>query len=309
MENIDISIISINYNNNTLTSNFIKSVIEFTPESISIEFIIVDNNSEVRDYELLKTKLTSISANIILIPSNINLGFGGGNMLGTQKAKGKYLAYINNDIVFTKDCFSSLINFTINNPTSGTCTPQQYNINNKPTTSFDYFHGIRKELLGRKFIEFTSKHIKRRKKHYNKNVSVDFIQGCFMFFEASIFAKIGGFDTNLFLYYEEMDICYRLKKIGYLSNLVPETSFHHLHGASTSKSFNIQKELQISKLYISRKNHSYLKHSTIRLVTFIKYLFKIKYWKMLSIILTGKYLENSLKQTQTINFNKTYYEN
>ncbi|MGY5352566.1 glycosyltransferase family 2 protein [Wenyingzhuangia sp. IMCC45533] len=302
MKNIDVSIISVNFNNSILTLDFIQSVIEHTPSSIGIEFIIVDNCSSVKEYELLLTLLSDLNYNVTLLKSNINLGFGGGNMLGTQKANGKYLAYINNDIVFTEDCFSSLINFFSKNPVSGVCTPQQYNIQNTPVSCFDYFHGIRKELLGRKLVEITSRHPKRRSEHYTENLSVDFIQGCFMFFRANVFSEVGGFDTNLFLYYEEMDICYRIKKIGFTSNLVPETSFKHLHKASTSTNSSIQKEFKISKLYISRKNHWYVKHFFLKTLMFIKIIFKPKYWSIGIAIITGKYLENSLKQKQTIRF-------
>lgn len=303
MKNIDISIISINYNNSQLTLDFIKSVTLYSSKNYIIEFIIVDNCSIDEDYENLKLLLSTLTTkNIKLIRSNINLGFGGGNMLGTQNARGEYLAYLNNDIIFTEDCFSTLINFFKNNPTSAVCTPQQYSKNNQPTSCFDYFHGIRKELFGRKFVELTSKKPKRENIHYTKNLSVDFIQGCFMFFRANIFAEIGGFDTNLFLYYEEMDICYRLKKIGYTSNLVPRTSFKHLHGASTKKSIVIQKELKISQLYISKKNQPFLKHTIIRAIILMKLVFKPKKWSFINLLITGKYLENSLKHQQKIHF-------
>ena len=135
-------------------------------------------------------------------------------------------------------------------------------------------------------------------------VSADFIQGCFMFFPAHIFSLIGGFDTNIFLYYEEMDICYRLSKINYTSELVPETSFNHLHGGSTKPSFMIKKELKISQLYISRKHHNYLKYLTIKSLVLIKTILRAvttpAYWSLVTIIFTGRYIENSLKQKQKI---------
>lgn len=306
---MDISIISINYNNHKLTYNFVKSVVLYKPSNYEIEFIIVDNCSQKEDYDSLLKHMPELNklANIKLVRSNVNLGFGAGNMFGTQFSKGKYLAFINNDVLFTEDCFSSLVTFLKENTKCGVVTPQQVNEKDKPTTCYDYFHGIRKELFGRKLVEYTSKRVKREAKYYTKNVNVDFIQGCFMFFKAEIFSEIGGFDTNLFLYYEEMDVCYRLKKMGYSSWLCPKTTFLHLHGASTNKSFLIKKELKISQLYILRKNYNYIKYTIIRIIILIKFLFKaifnFKYWSLCSLILSGKYLENSLKQSQKIYFN------
>jgi len=303
---MDISIISINYNNSNLTLDFVESVIQQTPSNILYEIIIVDNCSKIEDYKQLKKLLANHVNHVKIVRSNINTGFGGGNMLGTQYASGNYLAYINNDILFTEDCLSSLKSFMETNPKVGVVTPQQLNRNKKPTSCFDYFHGIRKELLGRWAVEITSKRIKREAKLYKDTVTADFIQGCFLFFDAQKFAEIGGFDTNLFLYYEEMDICYRLKQQGYTSCLYPKTSFIHLHGESTPNNYLIKKELKLSQLYILRKNNHYIKYTIIRLYIavklFFKSIFKPRYWNLFFIVLTGKYLENSLKQQQKIVF-------
>jgi len=303
---MDISIISINYNNSHLTLDLVESILKQTPSTISYEIIIIDNCSEIEDYHNLKNILKSYENEVTIVRSNINTGFGGGNMLGTQYASGKYLAYINNDIIFIEDCFSSLLKFMEDRPEAGVSTPQQLNGQRKPTSCFDYFHGIRKELFGRWAVELTSKKIKREAKLYKQTVPADFIQGCFMFFDAQKFAEIGGFDTNLFLYYEEMDLCYRLQKKGYISYLHPETKFIHLHGVSTPANYVIKKELQLSKLYIVRKNHNYIKYNVIRLITSVKLLFKSivkrRYWNLFFIVLTGKYLENSLKHQQKIIF-------
>jgi len=301
-----ISIITINYNNSILTFNFIKSVIAHTNKCLQIEFIIVDNCSVIKEYNLLKKNINSLTGNIKLIRSNVNLGFGGGNMLGNQHATGKYLGFINNDILFTEDCFSSLIKHHEETPNCGLNTPQQYDRHNNPTYCFDYFHGIRKELFGRKFIKLTSKNPIREKKHYNKIIYPNFTQGCFMFFKADAFAEVGGFDNNIFLYYEEMDICYRLKQKGYSSALHPQTKFTHLQGESINKNYLIKQELKISYLYTVRKNYPFYKYQIIRFLFSSKLFFKSilnpKYFKLLGISLTGKYLENSLKQKQKIKF-------
>ncbi len=240
----------------------------------------------------------------MLIRSNINLGFGGGNMLGNQYAKGTYLAFVNNDVIFVEDCFTSLIKFCENHPNCGVVTPQQYNSNDCPTTCFDHFHGLRKEFFGRTLVELTSNKPKRNNIPYKTNFKADFVQGCFMFFNAIAFHKIGGFDTNLFLYYEEMDTCFRLKKYGFEAWVCPETKFIHLHGASTTINYNIKKELIISRFYILKKNHSFIKYILIRFWYIVKYgfksIFNFKYASFVTMLITGRFLESSLKQKQNI---------
>ncbi len=302
---MDISIITINYNTSNLTLNLVKSIIEQTAKNISYEIIIVDNCSKIEDYKNLKKILSEYSNNVTIVRSNINTGFGGGNMIGAQNTKGKYLAFINNDIIFIEDCFTSLIDFMENNKNAGVITPQQINEKNEPANYFDYFCGLRTMFLGRWAVELTSNKIKRRKILYKNPVLADLISGCFMFFDSQIFLEVEGFDTNIFLYYEEMDICYRLKKKGYLSYLVPKTKFIHLQGGSTKLiNYDKQKENKISKLYVLRKNHNYLKYFLIKLFLLFKYSFKgiVKpiYWDYFKIIFTGKYLENSLRHKQKV---------
>ena len=106
---IDISIITINYNTSNLTKKFVQSVNKYTPSSITYEIIIVDNCSKNGDFQNLKNILKGFELKIV--KSNRNLGFGGGNMFGTEYASGEYLAFINNDVLFIEDSFSPLINF------------------------------------------------------------------------------------------------------------------------------------------------------------------------------------------------------
>lgn len=302
----DISIITINYNQSELTKNFVDSVIKHTPLTVSYEIIIVDNCSKIEDYKNLKNILKEYDVNIIR--SKINTGFGGGNMFGVQFATGNYLAFINNDVLFIEDCLSSLKTFLKENKKIGVVTPQQLNINKEPVYTFDHFHGIRKLLFGTRFVELTSNKMKRRKIKYNSIFSVDLVLGSFMFFNKNSFNEIGGFDTNIFFYYEEMDLCYRLKKIGYSSFVNPTTSYIHDEGRSTKVKYTIKKERNISRLYVLRKNHNYFKYTIIRfyflLKWFFKSIFKPKYFNLVSIILKGAYTENSLKHQQEVVFLK-----
>lgn len=298
----DVSIITINYNQSELTRNFVDSLIQFTPSEITYEIIVIDNCSEIEDYNTLKKLLNPYQ--LKLLRSTKNVGFGGGNMLGVQHATGDYFAFINNDVLFLEDCFSNLITFMKARPDIGVVGPQMLDGDLNPSYSFDHFHGIRKLIFGTRMVEMTSKVVKREKKKYNTTFKVDLVLGSFMFFNAKAFAAIGGFDTSIFFYYEEMDVCYRLKKIGYHSFLNPTTSYIHLEGGSTKPQYKIKKERNLSRLYVLRKNHNYLKYTIIRFYFIVKWFFKslvkFKNFDMFIILIKGSYTENSLKHKQKI---------
>jgi GT2 family glycosyltransferase len=298
---MDVSIIIINYNTAKYTAECVQSVLDFTDSSVSYEIIVVDNNSHLDDFKLLQNKIPK-QDNISLHRSNINTGFGGGNMFGNQFAQGNYLLFLNNDAMLKNDCVSILKKYMENHPDIGVCSAQNYDENNKEVASFDHNKGIRKLILGRSFLEKNFKNKPIRKTSHQDPIIVDFVNGAFMFFRAPIFAKVGGFDTNIFLYFEEMDICYRLLKLGFKSALVPEAKILHYQGVSTGISKTISKEGFISHLYVIKKNYSFFKYLFIKYYYCLTFLIKPKKWFLLPLALKGAPLSSSLKQKQQITY-------
>lgn len=298
----DISIVIINYNTAKYTLQCVDSVLKLTDASRSYEIVVVDNNSNLDDFTHLQQNFPN-HEHVSLHRSVINTGFGGGNMFGVQFTNGKYILFLNNDAFLQNDCLSILYNFMEKNPKVGVCTAQNYDEHNQHVISFDHDKGIRKLLLGRSFLEknWPAK-FPKRKKHYEKPVTVNFVNGAFMFFRREAFEKVGGFDTNIFLYFEEMDICFRLRENDYTSVLVPEAKITHYQGVSTGVSKAISKEGMISHLYVIKKNYSYAKYLFIRTYYCVSFLVKPKKWFMLSLVWKGAHLSASLKQKQQIRF-------
>ena len=302
----DIAIIIINYNSSKLTQECIDSIIEKTSLTINFQIIVVDNCSEKEDYLSLKQFCDSHSfKNLQLIRSKINTGFGGGNMTGHHFANAKYIAFVNNDTLFLNDCLSILKLAIEKDENIAVVGGQSYTEIGKRMMAFDHFASISKELFGRDFLEkINPKKYPKRKLEYTKPIKVNYVQGSFMLIRTSIFNEVGGFDTNIFLYYEETDLCIRLEKLGKTSYLIPEARYIHYHGASTPKSILIKTELKISLLYIIRKHYGYFSYcfllNYLRLNYIFSSIFKPKYWYLLKVLLAGATLSKSLKTKQKI---------
>lgn len=295
---MDLSIIIINYNTSKYTINCIESIVNTISDSINYEIILVDNCSEISDLSNLEEQIKKFNY-LTLIKNPINSGFGGGNTVGLSKAKGKFLAFVNNDTILQNDCFSILINAMESNPNFGVCSPQSFKENGKFLPTIDHFTSPSKELFGRAFLEFINpKRYPKRKQIYSKPQRGQFVSGSFMVFRKEDFDKIGGFDTKIFLYQEETDICKRLLKINKYAYLIPEAKFIHFHGASTKKSIAIKTELKLSTLYVIRKHYGWLAHKIIFLFFIIKYFirsfFKPEYWSLFKVLLKGGKLNHSL---------------
>ncbi|OUS21620.1 hypothetical protein A9Q93_00450, partial [Nonlabens dokdonensis] len=128
---IDVSCIIINYNTSQLTREAIQSVMDFTQDDVNYEIVVLDNASKYEDYINLKEFVDQAPDFVNIHRSRINTGFGGGNMLGVQKAQPcKYYAFINNDILFVQDhTLLDLFNFMENNDRIGICSPQMLDEN------------------------------------------------------------------------------------------------------------------------------------------------------------------------------------
>lgn len=295
---MDLSIIIINYNTSKYTINCIESIVNTISDSINYEIILVDNCSEISDLSNLEEQIKKFN-HLTLIKNPINSGFGGGNTVGLSKAKGKFLAFVNNDTILQNDCFSILINAMESNPSFGVCSPQSFKENGKFLPTIDHFTSPSKELFGRAFLEFINpKRYPKRKQIYSKPQRGQFVSGSFMVFRKEDFDKIGGFDTKIFLYQEETDICKRLLKINKYAYLIPEAKFIHFHGASTKKSIAIKTELKLSTLYVIRKHYGWLAHKLILgfliLKYFIRSFFKPEYWSLFKVLIKGGKLNHSL---------------
>lgn len=309
---LDVSCIILNYNTSNYTIEAVESIIEKHDQSLNYEIIVIDNASELEDYNLLKNKITGLKqANLRLIRSKINTGFGGGNMLGVQHASPtKYYAFINNDTLqVNKNCLAILKQFMDSHEDAGLCSPQMIDEHNNFRVTIDHFSSIQREIFRRALLEtLLPKTYLNRKVEYKKPTKVHYVQGSFMFVNAKDFNAIGGFDTNLFLFYEESDVSRRLlKQFRKQTYLLPQVKYIHYKSASIKKNIDIKIEQKISLLYYIQKHFGWWHKSILNIYYIIRYFFtsiiKPKYWKLFIVLLIGAPLSKSLKQKQRINNN------
>ena len=304
---IDVSCILINYNTSKYTIACVNSILENTKDTIDFEIVIIDKASKKEDYLNLKEEISKInSEKVKLVRSNLNTGFGGGNMMGVENApECQYFAFINNDTLFeTPNTLKTLCDFMQSHPNAGVCSPQMLDVHKNFRKTIDHFASPQREILKRGFLEFiNSKRFPNRKKRYEKPLKVDYIQGAFMFINATDFNDVGGFDTNLFLYYEESDVCRRiLKQKNKHTYLVPNVEYIHFESASTSSNITMKIEQKISLFYYLKKHFGWLQYKLVQVYFCIRYFFSSiltpKYWPLFYLLLKGMPTSYSLKYKQ-----------
>ena len=297
-----VSVIILNYNTFQLTLDCVASIEKYTPANITVEYILVDNASANNEGKLLQ-KAFENQTDCKVLQSQINLGFGAGNVLGAQQATGLYFAFINSDVLFTENCFSEMVSFMETNKNVGVCGIQILNAEGQKTISQRPFEGVRYKLFGKKFLYKTDSKIPKINAELKAPTQVDFVIGSFMFFNANAYRECGGFDPNIFLYYEEFDLCYRLKKLGYKTFFLPNLNYIHLEGKSGGFNILMKKEHLLSYLYVVRKNLGFSKFWIIKnylvITYFFKAVFKPKYRPLFKFLLfRGESLAHSIRHQQ-----------
>lgn len=303
---LDLSIVTINFNTSNATIACVKSIVEKTT-LLNYEIVVIDNASERDDYLNLENEIKNLNLeNLKLVRSNLNTGFGTGNMIGyAETSPSKYVTFINNDVELIDDCFSVLKQYLDQNPDVGVVSPQSVNEQLDFVPTIDHFASWQREIFTRKILEIVNpKRFPKRKKSYTKPIEADFIAGSFMFLRREDFDTIGGFDQNIFLYYEETDLSRRLKAIGKKTVLIPTIQYKHFHGLSTKKSIAIKLEQKLSLIYVVNKHQGWLASKVLLIYFGIKYFFSTlvspKKWPLFKATLVGMPMFLSLKHKQKI---------
>lgn len=292
------SIIILNYNTSALCLQCVESIRSHIPGN-TYELIIVDNHSNPEETDFLRRNVQD--KDISVIYNRCNYGFGLGNMLGANIAKGKYLCFVNSDVVFTEDCITPLCEYLGTHPDTGAVTPQSYDGESRAMFSFNHFPGIRHELFGNSFLEKINpgKYPKRKGVLYTHPVAAHQIQGSLFVIPAEIFFSIGGFDPNIFLYYEECDLAMKLAARNLKRVVLPMYRFTHLQGQSTKRVKSLaRRELYISKLYIYKKYKPAYLYLLYKYLNILKLIFKPYKWYILKVVWRGESLSHSLRHRQ-----------
>lgn len=221
-EDIDVSVLIVNYNTEDVLADCLKSVYEKT-SGINFEIIVVDNNSRKGSLDAIQKDFPSI--NVLLLENN--LGFGQANNEGAKIARGTYLFILNPDTLLIDNPIEVLFDYMQKNRDVGICGGNMYKIDMSPASSYYDVDFL--------CLEYRIVFNQKRTVGFNlsgKPKDVNVIVGADLFISKDLFNNFGGFDPDFFMYFEEVELCWRVQKMGYRIVSVPEAEIIHLQGSS-----------------------------------------------------------------------------
>jgi GT2 family glycosyltransferase len=224
------SIIILSFNTKDLLHSCLEALFRYIPAK-ELEVIVVDNASSDGSTEMVKKKFPGVS----LVMHDKNLGFAAGINAGVKKARGTFLLFLNSDALLQDTSLLQMIGWAEAHPEAGVIGGQMMNADGTPQRSSGSFYnlfsvarmllaGDAGEMLGQK---------------YSEPHAVDWVSGGFMLIRKEIFDTINGFDDNFFMYIEDMELCYRVRKAGFGVYVFPQSAVIHEGHGSSNRTFAV----------------------------------------------------------------------
>ena len=252
---MDLSIIIVNYRGGERLSQCLDSLSSVSGNSFKPEVIVVDNNSD----DGLVDKFESDFPDFKFIRNKVNGGYANGCNLGSSNAEGEFLLFLNPDTIAKKGEIEKLLNAAKSNPEYYILSCRQIRSDGRESKATGVFPGPG-NLTGLQRA-MTSKFNKNKvdEKIGNEEdiLFPDWISGSVVMIRKEKFQKLNGFDEDFWMYFEDVDLCKRARKIGGEVAFFGNITIEHNHGGSTRMNSKItaltKTEVQISKhLYISK---------------------------------------------------------
>lgn len=266
---INISIIIVNYKSDKETLRCAYNLFRLE----GIEIIVVDNSNSFS----LKKSLKDYSQEIIYINPKRNIGYGNGNNLGAFHAKGKYLLILNPDTILQPNVLQNLFGFIERNENIAVVAPLLVDGKGRvvkqistqkltPVRQIFTYTFVVKLLPNNKVMKDFLKENTKSEVPYE----VEVVPGSAFIIRKNVFDKLGGFDKNYFLYFEENDLFKRVKEEGYKIYKVPSAKVFHKWQPAEGDG-KLKKYFEASRFYYFKKHYGLISALIVE-------LFSRKWW-------------------------------
>ena len=262
-ERIDISVIILSYNTCDVTLQCLASLSKTTWGQIKKEIIVVDNASNDETVDDIRKKFPDVH----VIQNNKNIGFAAGNNVGIRQAKGKYILLLNSDTEIKPETIGAMIAFMDAHPKAGASTcklvlpggsmdPACHRGFPTPWAAFTYMSGL--ERLFSKTTLFGHYHLGYRPMSVPHEI--DCPSGAFFLVRKEVIRTVGLLDEEFFMYGEDIDWAYRIKKQGWEIWFDPDASIIHLKKQSGRAHVNRQTRMQSQINFLTTMKLFYKKY-------------------------------------------------
>lgn len=267
---IDISVIIVSFNTKKVLIGCLEMLEKFLDKGCC-EVIVVDNNSSDGTVEALKADFGWVK----VIENKENIGFGRANNQGAKAATGKYLWILNGDTLLLDKGYKIMVEFLEDHPEIGAIGPRLVLEDKKTEQEGQYG---KDPGFGNLLFRTMNQEIEVNGAGFGET---DWVTGAALMIRRDLYEKIGGFNNQFMLYFEDTDLCRRVREHGYKVGWLSSVTVVHLGGRSTTgwerKTYYYQSQEKYFGEYYGKMSVYLLK--LLRLPIFIANYIKLKGWK------------------------------
>lgn len=225
-----VSVIILNWNGNKLLREYLPSVVQYSNQDIA-EVVVADNGSTDDSLKILQSEFPSVR----VIPLNENHGFAKGYNLAIEQISTPYCILLNDDVRVTEHWIEPMFEYIETHPKIGALQPKL--LSDRNPNSFEYA-GAAGGYLDRFGYPYCRGRIfdtiEEDKGQYDKVCKVMWATGACLMIRTELYRKVGGLDNDFFAHMEEIDLCWRVRNLGYDLVCIPDSKVYHYGGASLS---------------------------------------------------------------------------
>lgn len=265
---MDLSIIIVSYNTRDLLRNCLQSIYANASEG-DFEVLVIDNASTDGSANMVKEEFPQVE----LICNEKNLGFARANNLGIRQAKGDYILLLNSDTEVSPRALDGMVEFLNSYPEVGVVGCQLVDSAGKVEESCGFFPTPKAILLTKlrrsKLLGPWFKNSRASILNPEGIQEVDWVTGACLMTRRRVVDEAGPLDEQMFMYFEDNDWCYRIKKAGWKVYFIPETQIIHKRGGSLKQvPDRMIYEYRRSQLHLYKKHLGLFSQLMIRVVIF-----------------------------------------
>jgi len=239
--NLDVAVVIVTYRSAVLTLESLRALQrERDAAGLSIRALVVDNASGDLPEIAHAVETNGWSDWVTPVPAPRNGGFAYGNNLGIRRAyavrQPNYVYLLNPDTQVRPGAIGALVSFLESHPSVGIAGSSFETVDGNDWPFAFRFPGLLSELIQGLEFGVVSSLLRRwvvAKTMTKTAQPIDWVCGASMMIRPEVLAAVGGMDENYFLYFEEVDLCYRAKQAGFATWYVPESRVMHIGGQST----------------------------------------------------------------------------
>ncbi len=222
----DLSIIIINWNTHALLHALLTTLAPYLQQA-QAELIVVDNASSDGSAAMVAADFPQVT----LIQNVQNVGFARANNQALALAQGRYLLLLNTDTLVPPGAIEGLLHFMDAHPAVGACSPrlltatgqpQAFAFGDDPTPAYLLRRGLWRLLFNRSLHDWGVAQV----------LEVAWVAGTCLMLRREALAIVKGFDEAFFMYFEDVDLCRRIRHHGWKICYVPTVAITHLGGQS-----------------------------------------------------------------------------